>query len=60
MTNANMKLVIVDVPFEAQLESPRANLDDGEFIVKKVVQLTELNDKLKGRVMYSHRKFEAN
>jgi ADP-ribose pyrophosphatase len=48
MTNANMKLVVVSVLFEDALVRPEAKLDDGEFIVTKVVELDKLNETLKG------------
>jgi hypothetical protein len=55
MTNANMKLVVVDVPFEDKLELSQAHLDPGEFIVKRIVQLEKLYDELKSGVFfYNH------
>jgi hypothetical protein len=48
MTNANMKLVVLNVPLEDQMETPDAKLDAGEFIVKRVVELAKLYDELKG------------
>jgi ADP-ribose pyrophosphatase len=53
MTNANMKLVVLNVPLEDKMETPDAQLDAGEFIVKRVVELAKLNDELKGIVMIS-------
>lgn len=53
MTNANMKLVVVNVTFADQLETPIQELDDGEHIVRRVVELEKLNDELKGK--YGHR-----
>jgi len=47
MTNANMKLVVVDVPFDGVMEIPVAKLDAGEFIVTRIVELAKLNDELK-------------
>ncbi|EGN98038.1 hypothetical protein SERLA73DRAFT_138283 [Serpula lacrymans var. lacrymans S7.3] len=47
MTNANMKLVIVNVPMKDKLETPNSKLDAGEYIVKKVVELDKLFDELK-------------
>ncbi|KAI0317848.1 NUDIX hydrolase domain-like protein [Amylostereum chailletii] len=48
MTTANMKLVIVDVPLADQLETPAQKLDEGEFIVKRVVELKTLYKELLG------------
>ncbi|OBZ75557.1 putative Nudix hydrolase P35G2.12, partial [Grifola frondosa] len=36
MTNATMKLAIVDVPFPHHLEMPRQKLDPGEFITARI------------------------
>jgi len=47
MTNANMKLVVLGVLLEDQMETPDAKLDAGEFIVKRVVELAKLGDELK-------------
>lgn len=46
MTNANMKLVILDVRLEDKLEVPVQKLDAGEFIVKRVVELAKLEEEL--------------
>ncbi|KAF5372980.1 hypothetical protein D9758_001784 [Tetrapyrgos nigripes] len=46
MTNANMKLVILNVFFEGALETPDQQLDSGEFIVRKVVELKKLHETL--------------
>ena len=48
MTNANMKLVIVDVPFPGQLETYDQKLDAGEFITRRVVELSKLSEEFKG------------
>lgn len=48
MTNANMKLVTVDVPFPDKLETYDQKLDAGEFIVKRVVEIAKLIDEFKG------------
>ncbi|KAF8236466.1 hypothetical protein L208DRAFT_1251613 [Tricholoma matsutake] len=50
MTNANMKLVVLNVVLPDQLETPSQQLQPGEFIVRRVIQLDKLNDKLKGIV----------
>lgn len=50
MTTANMKLVIVSVLLEDNMEVPDAKLDPGEFIVTRVVELAALNSEL--RCMY--------
>ncbi|KAK0483326.1 NUDIX hydrolase domain-like protein [Armillaria novae-zelandiae] len=48
MTNANMKLVVLNVTLEDAMEHPEANLEAGEFIVKRVVELHKLNRQLQG------------
>jgi len=47
MTNANMKLVMLDVIMEDVLENHSQHLDVGEHIVTKVVKLQKLEDELK-------------
>jgi len=47
MTNANMKLVVLSVVLADKLELPDPQLDAGEFIVKRVVRLANLNHELK-------------
>ncbi|KAK0445375.1 NUDIX hydrolase domain-like protein [Armillaria borealis] len=49
MTNANMKLVVLNVTLEDVMEHPEANLEAGEFIVKRVVELHKLNRQLQGK-----------
>ncbi|KAK1232509.1 hypothetical protein PQX77_004360 [Marasmius sp. AFHP31] len=49
MTNANMKLVVLNVTLEDKLELPEQKLEQGEFIVRKVVELNKLYDELKGK-----------
>lgn len=44
MTNANMKLVMVDVPFPGELETYEQKLDAGEFITRRVVELNKLSE----------------
>ena len=44
MTNANMKLVTVDVPFPGELETYDQKLDAGEFITRRVVELSKLSE----------------
>ncbi|KAH9901660.1 NUDIX hydrolase domain-like protein [Cubamyces lactineus] len=48
MTNANMKLVTVDVPFPENLEMPAQKLDPGEFIQVRIVELAKLRAELQG------------
>lgn len=48
MTNANMKLVVVNVLLEDELETPTPHLDDGEHIITRVVELNQLDAELKG------------
>jgi hypothetical protein len=52
MTTANMKLVILDVPLDDEMESPDQNLDDGESIVRRAVEVKNLYRVLKG-MLYS-------
>ncbi|KAH7877784.1 NUDIX hydrolase domain-like protein [Lentinula edodes] len=47
MTNANMKLVVLNVTLEDKLETPDQKLESGEFIVRRVVELKELLNELK-------------
>ncbi|KAI9459040.1 NUDIX hydrolase domain-like protein [Russula earlei] len=47
MTTANMKLVILDVPLDAEMVSPDQNLQDGEAIVRRVVEVKSLHGVLK-------------
>lgn len=51
MTNANMKLVILSVVMDDQMETPAANLEVGEFIVTKVVELAKLKTELEGKAL---------
>ncbi|TCD67656.1 hypothetical protein EIP91_012166 [Steccherinum ochraceum] len=44
MSNANMKLVTVDVPFPDELETYNQKLDAGEFITKRVVEIAKLTE----------------
>jgi len=46
MTNANMKLVVLEVLMEGQLEIPDQHLDIGEHIVRRVVELRKLESEL--------------
>lgn len=48
MSNANMKLVTVDVPFPDKLEMYDQKLDAGEFITKRVVEISKLTEEFKG------------
>jgi hypothetical protein len=52
MTTANMKLVILDVSLDGEMESPDQNLDDGESIVRRAVEVKNLYRVLKG-MLYS-------
>lgn len=49
MTNANMKLVIVAVTFPDKLELSDAKLEEGEHIVKRIVELDKLHGVLQGQ-----------
>ncbi|KII88821.1 hypothetical protein PLICRDRAFT_176355 [Plicaturopsis crispa FD-325 SS-3] len=46
MTNANMKLVVLSVTLLDKMEKPKAKLEEGEFIVTRVVELNKLNEEL--------------
>ena len=48
MTSANMKLVVLKVPVPDTPSSPKQNLEAGEHIVRRVVELTKLKDELDG------------
>ena len=48
MTMANMKLVVLDVPLDGEMVSPDQNLQDGETIVRRAVELKLLYGVLKG------------
>ncbi|PIL23702.1 hypothetical protein GSI_13451 [Ganoderma sinense ZZ0214-1] len=43
MTNANMKLVTVDVPFPERLEMPAQKLEPGEYITARIVEISKLS-----------------
>ncbi|KAI0272525.1 NUDIX hydrolase domain-like protein [Gloeopeniophorella convolvens] len=47
MTTANMKLVILDVPLDGDMESPDQHLEDGEAIVRRAVEVKNLYRELK-------------
>lgn len=48
MTTTNMQLVTLNVPLKDKLETPDQKLEEGEFIVKRVVALSGLYQELKG------------
>ena len=48
MTTTNMQVVTLNVALADKLETPDPKLDEGEFIVKRVVPLSELYQELKG------------
>ncbi|KAG6861892.1 hypothetical protein C0995_010598 [Termitomyces sp. Mi166 len=48
MTNANMKLVVLSIVLDDKLELPDQKLDPGEFIVRRIVELSKLSSELKG------------
>jgi hypothetical protein len=48
LTSANMKLVIVDVKLTEEDPEPEAKLDEGEHIVKRVVEVKDLWKTLEG------------
>ncbi|KAI0688739.1 NUDIX hydrolase domain-like protein [Cytidiella melzeri] len=57
MTNANMKLVVVDVLFPDKLEVYDQKLDSGEFITRRVVELSKLSEEFK---QYEHKGFTVD
>jgi hypothetical protein len=65
MSTANMKLVVLDVLLNGDMESPDQNLEDGEAIVRRVIEVRNLNKELKGmwcgaghrRILHSNRIF---
>ena len=52
MTSANMKLVVLDVLLNGDMESPDQNLKDGESIVRRTVEVKRLYQELKGTCHY--------
>ncbi|KAG6813108.1 hypothetical protein H0H92_013962 [Tricholoma furcatifolium] len=42
-----MKLVVLSVVLDDKIEMPDQKLDPGEFIVRRVVELSKLNSELK-------------
>lgn len=50
MTSANMKLIALNVDVK-EGEEPAQKLDEGEHIVKKVVELDKLVEELQGKCM---------
>jgi ADP-ribose pyrophosphatase len=46
MTTANMKLSVLSVSMEHELQTNEQKLDAGEFIVKRVVELENLYSEL--------------
>ena len=48
MTTANMKLIALSVTFPDKLELNDAKLDEGEHIVKRVIELRNLKAELHG------------
>lgn len=55
MTTANMKLVILDVALNDKMESPGQDLQDGEAIVRRIVELKNLYGVLKGKLCCTRR-----
>jgi hypothetical protein len=52
MSNTNMKLVLLSVSLPGDLEVPTQKLDPGEFITKRVVELSKLTDELKSKSFF--------
>jgi ADP-ribose pyrophosphatase len=56
MTSANMKLVTLRVPVadaKAFKDLPKQVLENGEFIVRRVLLLDNLNQELKGELPFA-------
>ncbi|KAH9946397.1 NUDIX hydrolase domain-like protein [Epithele typhae] len=51
MTNANMKLVTIEVSFPDKLEMAPQKLEPGEYIVVRVVELSKLGEVLRGSLL---------
>jgi len=49
-----MKLVIVNVTMEDKLKLPKQKLEEGEFIVPRVVELSKLYEVLRGMSIASY------
>ncbi|KAI0305855.1 NUDIX hydrolase domain-like protein [Multifurca ochricompacta] len=47
MSTANMKLVVLDVPLDGDMVSPNQNLQDGEAIVRRTIEVKNLYHELK-------------
>jgi len=47
MSTANMKLIILDVPLDGEMESPDQNLEGGESIIRRTVEVKNLYRALK-------------
>ncbi|KAF9052733.1 NUDIX hydrolase domain-like protein [Panaeolus papilionaceus] len=54
MTNANMQLVVLSVTLDDQLESPKPNLEAGEHIVTRVIEMSKLKEELQGKQFFLH------
>ncbi|KAF5386670.1 hypothetical protein D9615_001746 [Tricholomella constricta] len=52
MTNANMKLVVLNIELPDKMEYPEQKLELGESITTRVVELSKLDAELKGRVLH--------
>ncbi|PFH47181.1 hypothetical protein AMATHDRAFT_77332 [Amanita thiersii Skay4041] len=57
MTNANMKLIVLDVDMADKLETPDQQLDAGEHIIRRVVSLDNLASELEGGFIVDARLF---
>jgi len=55
MTNANMKLILLGVTLPGELEAPAQRLDSGEFIIRRVVELSKLSDELKSEFSFCYK-----
>ena len=60
MTTANMKLVVVDVPFQDKLEQSAQKLDPSEHITARIVELAKLSGELKGMPDFINRSASVN
>ena len=53
MSSANMKLAVLKVLVPDTPSSPKQKLEDGEHIVRRVVELAKLKDELAGALFLS-------
>ncbi|KAF9484718.1 hypothetical protein BDN70DRAFT_797175 [Pholiota conissans] len=57
MSNANMQLAVLSVTLEDKMETPKPQLEAGEHIVTRVVELSKLQEALDGKLYYDREGF---